>query len=319
MGELTTTEAATGMLGVLEAELATAACFAEAAKSAATRRAYRIDFDIFRAWCADRDLAALPAVPATVAMFLGAEASRGIKPSTISRRVAAIRFAHKLAGKPVPTDDERVKATLAGIRRAVGAAPTKKVPATSDLVIAMAGPGNGSLKALRDRAVLLLGFAGAFRRSELVALDVADVTESEEGLRIVIRRSKTDQEGHGYTKAIIRGSVVCPVKALRARLKAAGTTEGPIFRRVWGPRLGAERMTGRCVADIVKAAAERVGLDPAPFAGHSLRAGFVTSAAKRGASLFKLMDVTGHKSVDTLRGYVRDAELFRDHAGTGLL
>jgi len=201
----------------------------------------------------------------------------------------------------------------------VGAAPTKKAPATSDLIIAMSGFGNGSLQAIHDRAILLLGFAGAFRRSELVGLNVDDLTEDADGLRIVIRRSKTDQEGKGFTKAIIRGAVACLVAALRAWLTAAGIESGPVFRRVWGPRVGSTRLLDRIVADIVKRAAGRVGLDAASFAGHSLRSGFVTSAARRGASLFKLMDVTGHKSVDTLRGYVHDAELFRDHAGAGLL
>src|SRR6266567_2288196 len=178
-------ERASGLPAIIEIELARAADFAECSKSAATRRAYRSDFAIFRAWCAERGLSALPAESSTVAMFLGAEASRGIKPSTISRRCAAIRFAHKAAHDVVPTDDERVKAVVVGIRRAVGAAPAKKAPATSDLIIAMSGSGNDSLRAIRDRAILLLGFAGAFRRSELVALDVADITEDKDGLRIV--------------------------------------------------------------------------------------------------------------------------------------
>jgi integrase len=173
---------------------------------------------------------------------------------------------------------------------------------------------------LRDRALLLLGFAGAFRRSELVALNVADFGETAEGLRIRIARSKTDQEGQGVTIAVVPGSVACPVRALRAWLEAAGISEGAVFRPVAkGGRIASARLGSKAVGLIVKKHATKLGLDPLAFGGHSLRAGFLTSAAARGASIFKMMDVSRHRSVDTLRGYVRDAELFRDHAGAGLL
>jgi site-specific recombinase XerD len=304
----------------LALELDMAADLARQEKAKATRRAYRSDFEIFRAWCASRGASALPATAESVAAFLACEVQRGIRPSTIGRRVAAIRYAHKLADHPVPTDSEVVKATVRGIRRTLGTAPHKKTPATAERIIAMALATGDGLKGLRDRALLLLGFAGAFRRSELVALDCADIEESETGLKITIRHSKTDQEGEGATIAIVRGSIACPVEALKAwRDAAAGITTGPIFRSIRkGGRVGA-RLSAQSVADIVKAHAENVGLDPALFAGHSLRAGFLTSAAKRGASIFKMMDQSRHKSVDTLRGYVRDAEIFKDHAGAGLL
>src|SRR5262249_14650290 len=152
-------------------------------------------------------------------------------PSTIGRRVAAIRYAHKLAGHDAPTDDERVRATVRGIRRTKGTAPRKKAPATAARIIAMANTGDG-LIALRDRALLLLGFAGAFRRSELVALDVAHIEQTDAGLRVTIAHSKTDQEGKGATIAIVRGDVACPVKALTEWLEAAAVTEGPVFRPV---------------------------------------------------------------------------------------
>jgi integrase len=220
----------------------------------------------------------------------------------------------------LPTDDERVRATARGIRRTIGTAKAKKAPATNDRLVAVQGRSLTVLTALRDRALLLLGFAGALRRSELVALDVADLQETTEGLRVLIRRAKTDQEGAGATVAIVRGSVACPVEALKAWLAAAGITDGPLFRPISkGQRLQQARLSDRSVALIVKAHAERAGLDPAQFAGHSLRAGFLTSAARRGASIFKMMDQSRHRSVDTLRGYVRDAEIFKDHAGAGLL
>jgi integrase len=180
------------------------------------------------------------------------------------------------------------------------------------------GTGDG-LKGLRDRALLLIGFAGAFRRSELVALDCEDIEQCETGIKITIRHSKTDQEGQGATIAIVRGSIACPVAALQTWQEAVGITTGALFRSIRkGGKVGA-RLTDQSVSDIVKTHVERVGLDPSLFAGHSLRAGFLTSVAKRGASIFKMMDVSRHRSVDTLRGYVRDAEIFKDHAGAGLL
>jgi site-specific recombinase XerD len=305
----------------LDLDLNRAGEYARAEKAEATRRAYRTDFAIFEAWCVQRGAIALPARPETVAAFLAAEAGRGVRPSTIGRRVAAIRYAHKLAGHAVlPTDDERVRATMRGIRRSIGTAPRKKTPATADRIVAMAPIAGRHLAALRDRALLLIGFAGAFRRSELVALNIEDIEEAPEGLRITIRRGKTDQEGKGAVVAIVRGSIACPVTAFKAWIAAACITTGPVFRPIAkSERIQAARLTDRSVAKIIKMHAERAGLDPASFSGHSLRSGFLTSAASRGASIFKMMDVSRHRSVETLRGYVRDAELFRDHAGAGLL
>jgi site-specific recombinase XerD len=255
-----------------------------------------------------------------VAAFLAHEAGNGTKPSTLGRRVAAIRNAHKLAHLDTPTDSEAVKATLRGIRRTVGAAKVRKAPAVAAKVRSMVALAPERLTGLRDRALLLLGFAGAFRRSELVALDVADIAETENGLLVSIRRSKTDQDGEGVTVAIARGDVACPARALREWLDAAGIETGPIFRAInMAGMVAAGRLTDRSVANIVKAYAELAGFDATTFSGHSLRSGFLTSAAAKGASIFKMMDVSRHKSVDTLRGYVRDAELFKDHAGAGLL
>jgi site-specific recombinase XerD len=301
-------------------ETAAAVDYARAEKAVGTRRAYRTDFEIFRAWCIQHGASALPAMPETVAAFLAHEASRRIRPGTIGRRLAAIRYAHKLATLPTPTDDERVRATLRGIRRTVGTAAAKKMPATAERIVAMAPIAGGRLSSLRDRALLLLGFAGAFRRSELCALDFEDIEETAEGLRVTIRHSKTDQEGRGVVIAVPYGTVACPVKALKAWLQTTGIAGGPIFRPIAKcEKLQDTRLTDRSVAKIVKAHAARVGLDPAKFGAHSLRSGFLTSAAARGASIFKMADQSRHKSMDTLRGYVRDAELFKDHAGKGLL
>lgn len=308
------------MPATLRPEVEEAAAYARAEKSEATRRAYRSDFALFRSWCEAKRVPALPATPEAVAAFLAVEANRGAKVATISRRLAAIRYAHKLAGHEPPTNSEAVKATLRGIRRTAGSAPARRAPATADKVLAMAAKADTGLKGLRDRAILLLGFAGALRRSELVALDVADLQFCNDGLRVTIRKSKTDQEGLGATIAVAPGSVACPVDAVRAWIKVAGISDGPLFRPVTRRgKVSPRRLSARAVAELVKTYARRAGLKAADFSGHSLRSGFLTSAAARGASIFKMMDVSRHKSVDTLRSYVRDAEMFRDHAGTGLL
>jgi site-specific recombinase XerC len=223
-------EAATPALPVADIEAATA--FARQEKAASTRKAYRSDFALFRAWCLAKGVPALPASPESVAAYLAHEAAAGRAASTITRRCAAIRYAHRLADLDPPTHSEKVRATLRGIRRTIGAAPARKAPVLADTARAMALSVPDGLKGLRDRALLLLGFAGAFRRSELVALDVADLEETDEGLRVTIRQSKTDQEGHGQVIAIARGSSTCPVKAIKAWLEASGITEGPLFRPV---------------------------------------------------------------------------------------
>jgi site-specific recombinase XerD len=304
----------------LRPELEEAAGYARAEKAAATRLAYKSDFELFRSWCDTKCVSALPADPEIVAAFLAAEANRGVKTSTIGRRLAAIRYAHKLGGYEPPTNSEAVKATLRGIRRTAGSAPSRKTPATTDKVLAMVAEAGTNLKGIRDRAILLLGFAGAFRRSELVALNIADLEFCAGGLRVSIRKSKTDQEGLGATIAVARGSITCPVDAVRAWISAGCISDGPLFRPVTRTgKVSARRLSARAVAEVVKAYARRAGFKAADFSGHSLRSGFLTSAAARGASIFKMMDVSRHKSIETLRGYIRDSEMFRDHAGTGLL
>ncbi|MET4356914.1 site-specific recombinase XerD [Bradyrhizobium sp. RT9b] len=300
-------------------DLMAAVDLAKAEKSASTLKAYETDFRLFKAWCIARGVNSLPAAAETVAAYVAAEASRS-RPSTLGRRLAALRYAHKLVGLPLPTDSEGVKATMRGIRRTCGGGRVRKAPAVAAKMLGMVAAAPTNMAGLRDRALLLLGFAGAFRRSELVALDVADIEETVAGLRVTIRHSKTDQEGQGVTIAIARGDVACPVKALREWLVAAGIDAGPLFRPInKAGRVAQARLTDRSVANIVKAYAERAGFDASTFSGHSLRSGFLTSAAAKGASIFKMMDVSRHRSVETLRGYVRDAEIFKDHAGAGLL
>ena len=334
------TVGASGLPRELEVAMDRAGEFAKAEKALNTRRAYRSDFATFQTWCAARGVSALPATAEIVGAFIGAEADRGVKASSIGRRLAAIGYAHRLAKLPSPTEVEAVRAVMRGIRHTIGTAKAPKAPATNDRLLAMIasqnlesrrtnqevespardGANDACVAMLRDKALLLLGFAGAFHRSELVALEVTDMKETAEGFFITIRGGKTDQERAGATVAVVRGSVACPVEALKTWLNAADITEGAIFRRVnKAGRVLPDRLTAQSVALIVKAHAKRAGLDPRSFAGHSLRSGFLTSAARRGASVFKMMDVSRHRRIDTLRIYVRDAELFHDHAGAGLV
>jgi site-specific recombinase XerD len=289
-------------------------------KAPATRRAYASDFRIFERWCVAHGLCALPASPAAVAAFIADQAASGAKPSTLGRRIASIKYRHKTAGEDSPTDDERVKAVVRGARRTLGVAPRKLAAAMAEKTIGMSTLTRRGVIGKRDKAILLLGFAMAARRSELVALDVADIEECPEGLRIRIKKSKTDQEGAGATVAVCRGEIACPVAAVKEWLAAANITEGPIFLQVRkGGHVTDRRLSGEAVRRIVKRCAAALGLDPKNYGAHSLRAGFLTSAAARGASMFKMRDVSRHASIETLSGYVRDSDLFRDHAGSGLL
>jgi site-specific recombinase XerD len=286
----------------------------------ATRRAYRSDWKIFGDWCAAQGVDTLPASPETVAIFLAAQADAGIAPATLSRRLAAIRFAHEGAGHGSPAKSKVVRSTLRGIRRARGAALKQKAPATAPRIMEMVAHCPSNLTGLRDKALLLLGFAGAFRRSELAALTVADLQEVPEGLRVTVRKSKTDQEGHGHTVPILNGARLKAAEAVKAWLAAAGIQDGPLFRPIRkGGKVRAVALADGSIAALVKRYAAKAGFDPSEFAGHSLRAGFLTSAAESGASLFKMMAISRHRKIDTLRGYVRSAEMFKDHAGSAFL
>jgi site-specific recombinase XerC len=203
------------------------------AKASATVKAYRSDALVFDAWCRAQGLtSSVPASPATVASFLVAEAERGVRASTLGRRAAAIRYAHKLAGQPDPTESEDVRSAMRGVRRTIGAAQRQKAPATAEVLAAMLSHTPATLTGIRDCAILALDFSGAFRRSELVALDVEDLTDDPAGLRVTIRKSKTDQEGRGQQIAIPHGRHVKPVAAVRAWIAAAGLTSGPLFRPI---------------------------------------------------------------------------------------
>jgi site-specific recombinase XerD len=299
--------------------------YATASKAPNTIRAYRRDLRDFEDFCRDAGAAPLPASPENVALYLANLAEAGAKASTIQRRLSAISQAHQLAGHvPSPTQDWMVRATMSGIRRTIGTAPAKKAAAvTAELRRLVDVSPEDTLAGCRDRAVLLLGFAGAFRRSELVSLNVEDLAETADGLRLQLRRSKTDQDAAGTEKGIPFGAhpETCPVRAVRAWMTAASIDQGPLFRPVnRHDQLQPGRLTDQSVALIVKRAAHRAGLDAARYAGHSLRSGLATSAADGGAPERAIARQTGHRSLEVLRGYIRAGTLFHENAAayTGL-
>ena len=301
-------------------ELERAAHYARASRSTATQRAYAHDWRDFLAYCEARDHAALPASIETAASYLASLADRGLKSSTITRRAAAIGFVHRASGHETPTNAEPVKAVLRGVRRELGTRVERKAPATAETVGRMLRRTPNTLVGERDRALLAIGFAGAFRRSELVGLDFEDIERQPEGIVIHLRRSKTDQEGAGREIAIPSGSKLRAVALLDAWTTSAGIAAGPLFRPFSrGGRVLPSRLTDNAVGKIVKHYAAAVGLDPKLFGGHSLRAGFVTSALERGADLMRVMDQTGHTQVQTLKGYDRRSKAFKNHAGAKFL
>jgi site-specific recombinase XerD len=281
------------------------------ARAANTLRGYSSDLADFERYCQSRGATSLPADPAVVADYLTSLQGAGFKAATINRRLAAIAFGHRLARQPDPTKDAVVRENASGIRREIGA-PQRQARAfsTADVrAMVIACPAN--LIGSRDRALILLGFGGGFRRSEIVALHVEDVTEDvtpgQEGLRVRIIRSKTDQEAKGREVGIRRGRapLTDAMAAVADWRAAAGISTGPLFQSVdKGGHVGG-RLSDRAVALILKVAAKRAGLDPEAVSGHSLRAGLATSAARAGATPEQIMSQTGHKSAAMVARYVR--------------
>ncbi len=295
---------------------AQARAFLRASKAPSTLRAYCSDWTHFTIWCEGRKVSFLPSTPETVALYLVALAETH-RPATLTRRLTSIAKAHSAAGHPSPASLQNaiVAETLQGIRRTLGTAqPGKTALLTADLVQVLAHLPPG-VAGIRDRALLLLGYTGALRRSELAASTLEDLAWVAEGAVLNLPWSKTDQEGQGRKVAIPRGAhrATCPVTALQNWIEAAGIEEGPIFREVdRHGKVGTVAIHRDTVGAIIKRAVGRAGFREEGFAGHSLRAGFATQAARNGASAFDIMRQTGHRSITTVSRYVRDAQIFRD-------
>ncbi len=259
-----------------------------------------------------------PRDPHTVALFLADLPGR---PSTLRRKLAAIAVMRRAAGHDSPTEHGVVRATFAGIRRECGVAARPKTALLVDeLRAAVATCGERRID-VRDRALVLLGFAGALRRSELVGLDAGDVRFEDEGLVLRLRRSKTNQEGELEEVAVLYGSDprTCPVRAVQAWLATRGIRDGPLFRAVdRAGRVGRGRLTARIVGERVKKIGARSGLDPQSYAAHSLRSGFATSAARANKSEAAIMRQGRWKSIPVARRYIRAGSRWHDHAGAGI-
>jgi site-specific recombinase XerD len=294
--------------------------YASQARAANTVKAYRSDWAHFEAWSATNGLQALPASPQAVALYL-ADLAATLKVSSLRRRLVAISQAHRGAGHDSPTSTPAVSAVLAGIAREKGSASTKKTPLDVPMLAQAIKAAPAGLLGMRDRALLLLGFAGAFRRSEVVSLSVADLEFRREGLVVTLRRSKTDAEGQGVRVGIPYGShhATCPVRAVQEWIEATSLESGPLFRSINRHGTVADaRLSEAAVALIVKRAASRAELDAASFSGHSMRAGFATAAAKAGVPEWRIAKQTRHRSLVVLAGYIREGSLFNENAAASV-
>jgi site-specific recombinase XerC len=316
--------------GTLATARQAADAYARHAKADNTRRAYRSGVRAWCAWCETYGLTPLPAAAADVVAFLAAERGQGLSVNTLNLRRAAVRYLHFIAGLPVPTAEARVSETMAGIHREAAAQgqATQKLAATIDILRQILDPIGDDLVGLRDRALLLIGFAGALRRAELAAIRVEHLEARDRGLRLTLPHSKGERAGRAVTVAIPYGTTaLCPVRALRRWQDAARITEGPIFRRIWlppsralapdaarpGPVIGEDAIDAGTVARIVKARAKAAGFDPAILGGHSLKRGAMTTGMDRGVHPTRLKQLGRHKTYAVLDTYLEFGDPFESH------
>jgi len=280
-----------------------------------TRRAYASDVRRFEAWGGS-----LPAAAETIAAYL-ADHVESHSSSTITRWLASLSKAHRTLSANDPTKSELVKSVLRGIRRQYSVPPKQALPLTRNLLFDVLDAIPEDLRGARDRALLLIGFAGGFRRSELVGLNLPDVASHEKGMVLTLHRSKTDQMGKGRTIGVpfARGRL-CPVQAFRTWVEKAKIAGGPVFRSIdQHSTLSESALSGHAVSLLIKSRLAKAGFDHTGFSGHSLRSGFVTSAARAGVSSWKIRQQTGHASDAMLQRYIRDTEVFEDNAAGAIL
>lgn len=291
-----------------------------------TRRAYASRLKRFFAWCQVEGIStAFPTSPEVLAAYVASLADSGAAPATVEQTIAAIAAAHRAEEIPSPTDSLLVKKTLRGYRREHGTAPKKKDAATVEVIrMLLAAVKGDSPRNIRDAALISLGFAGAFRRSELSALDISDlkwtIRNGEEVLLINVRRSKTDQEGEGMMKAVFPGKeeVASPTSLVKRWLNCAAITEGPLFRAVLkSARITERRLSAQSIRLVILRATEAAGLS-LELSAHSLRSGFVTTAIRQGKTERSIMNQTGHRSAQTLREYFRREDAVEDNAAKGI-
>ena len=296
----------------------------EGSISVNSRRAYEGDWRAFESWCQSLGVSALPASVDTVLAYAselptaahserhgrwaGPTDKMGYSAATIQRRMSTIGARHKAGGFDNPCAHPHVVTLLKGIRREIGTAPLKRKAAlTTDHLRRLRRIEDSSVRQIRDTALLLVGFAGGFRRSELCALNLEDLEWSDRTLTVLLKRSKTDQTGAGRRVVLHAGSGLCPIAALRRWIEASGISSGPLFRAVRkGGKVGTTRLSTEAVSQVVKGYAAVCGLDAARYGGHSLRVGHICTAILAGESDRNIMRVTGHKSPSMISRYWRE-------------
>ena len=293
----------------------------QSSKANNTVRAYKSDFNDFGIFCAQNGFKSLPSDPKIVSLYLTHLSTKDAKMSTLKRRLVSIGVIHKLKGHYLDTKHPSIIENIMGIKRRKGSIQKGKKPMLisylKEIINIIDQQNKEKIKKLRDRSIILIGFSGGFRRNEIVSLDCDDLDFVPEGLKINIKRSKTDQFGEGFTKALpyFDNSQYCPVVSLKNWLEISRITTGPLFRRfAKGSKLSENRLTDQTVALLIKQYLNLAGIESKNYSGHSLRSGFATSAAESGVEERNIMAMTGHKSTAMVRKYIKDANLFKNNA-----
>jgi len=293
----------------------------EQSKAPNTIRAYQSDFSDFRFFCAKNGFKSIPSEPKVVSLYLTHLSTNEAKISTLKRRLVSIGVIHKLKGHYLDTKHPSIIENIMGIKRRKGSIQKAKKPilinSLKEIINVIDKQNKEEIKKLRDRSIILIGFSGGFRRNEIVSLDYDDLDFVSEGLKINIRRSKTDQFGEGFLKALpyFDSSKYCPVVSLQKWIKISMISSGPLFRSFRkGSKLSEKRLTDQTVALLIKKYLQLAGIDSKNYSGHSLRSGFATSAAESGAEERSIMAMTGHKSTEMVRRYIKEANLFKNNA-----
>jgi len=290
-------------------------------KSNNTVRAYKSDFKDFGLFCAKNGFKALPSEPKIISLYLTHLSTKEIKISTLKRRLVSIGVIHKLKGHYLDTKHPLIIENMMGIKRRKGSIQKGKKPLLINnlkiLINVIDKKNNEEIKKLRDRSIILIGFSGGFRRNEIVSLDYDDLEFVQEGLKISLKRSKTDQFGEGLVKGLpyFENSKYCPVISIKKWIEISKISSGAIFRRfIKGSKLSHNRLTDQSVALLIKHYLKIAGIESKNYSGHSLRSGFATSAAESGAEERSIMAMTGHKSTEMVRRYIKEANLFKNNA-----
>jgi len=286
-----------------------------------TVRAYKSDFNNFRLFCAQNGFKSLPSEPKIVSLYLTHLSTKEVKISTLKRRLVSIGVIHKLKGLYLDTKHPSIIENIMGIKRRKGSIQTGKKPLLikylKKIINVIDDIKNDEIKKFRDRSILLIGFSGGFRRNEIISLDYEDLNFVEEGLKIIVKRSKTDQFGEGSVKAIpyFDNGQYCPVISVQKWIEISNISSGSLFRRLSkGSKLTENRLTDQSVALLLKKYLKLAGMDSKNYSGHSLRSGFATSAAESGVEERSIMAMTGHKSTEMVRRYIKEANLFKNNA-----